>query len=103
MSHHLICNPRMFVAVVAVGKWESRRDFQAREASVFSTAFSPAAAHLWGLAGFDFLLCFPIRCPSPSPTGGTATSLRSHPALAAQQFAPSPAAPASPSRSFEYR
>ena len=38
-SSHLICNRRRLVVVVAVGKWESRRDFQAREASVFSTAF----------------------------------------------------------------
>jgi len=53
----------MFVAVVAVEKWESRRDFQAREASVFSTAFSPAAAHLFGLPGFDFLLCFRAQPP----------------------------------------
>src|SRR6266851_8759260 len=41
MSRHLKCNRRALVVVAAVGKWESRRDFQAREASVFSTAFSP--------------------------------------------------------------
>jgi hypothetical protein len=40
----LKCNRRLPAVAVAVGKWKSLFDFQARGASVFSTAFSPPSS-----------------------------------------------------------